>query len=116
MKHILIALAFVGVLFISSNVSAATCGQDAPCSNGNPGAVTMQWGYSGDLTPKVPAGGSTIDAAGHREACPFWFTAGCYDITKTEYYRAQQIATAKSLKVLGFTLTGRWLYWGQFVK
>jgi hypothetical protein len=60
------------------------------CGNGNPAAISMPWGLTGGETPIVKPGTSFKDERGVSFECPWWFPAGCYDITKTQYYRIQR--------------------------
>lgn len=56
--------------------------------NGNPGLIMNAWGLTGDQTPKFAPGASVDDGYGHTLTCPWWFPpAGCFDITKTAFYR-----------------------------
>lgn len=120
MKKILFALAFAIVFAgsASTTFAATDCSVD-PCGNGDPMAVGMPWGLTGHQTPVVKPGATITDEAGYVDTCPFWYPAGCFDLTKTEYYRKAQIETARQLLALGYSKTNlpfQWKYWGQFVR
>lgn len=53
---------------------------------GNPALISMPWGLTGGETPTFPSGGSITDLWGKVFLCPWWFPAGCYDITRTAWY------------------------------
>lgn len=121
MKNILI----IAVLFSSLAIlggaapteAATTCTILNPCpSNGDPMKIGMQWGLTGEQTPQVKAGVFVIDEAGNADQCPSWYgRMGCFDITRTQYYRDSMIETARQLKELGFVPTA-YTYWLQFVR
>lgn len=82
----LLAVAFVGgpTVALAADCSLGQCG------NGNPAAISMPWGLTGGETPIVKSGTTFKDERGVSFECPWWFPAGCYDITKTQYYRMQR--------------------------
>lgn len=56
--------------------------------NGSPALISTPWGLLSGETPTFAPGMSIQDGYGHTLTCPWWFPfTGCYDITKTAYYR-----------------------------
>jgi len=90
MKNAIFALAFAVVLFGGASVASAAVDCNITpeqCNgNGNPGLISMPWGLTGDQTPQVAAGTSFSDGRGHTFVCPWFFPAGCYDVTRTAWY------------------------------
>lgn len=103
MKKILFAFAFVviGVGFASS-ANAADCSV-VVCGNGNPALIGMPWGLTGGETPTVASGTTIVDEMGVEDVCPSWYPSGCYDITKTSYYREQMLELGRILKAAGWS-------------
>lgn len=98
MKKLLAVLPLLAVAFLVApslaSADVVQCGQVDPatnlvrdCGNGNPGLIGMPWGLTGDQTPKFTSGTSVPDGYGHVLSCPWFFPAGCYDISKTQYFR-----------------------------
>lgn len=65
-------------------------------------AMTQSWGLTGYQTPVVVAGAVTVDEAGNSTTCPWFYPQGCFNLSKTDYYRKQMIDTAKQHKALGW--------------
>ncbi len=109
-----VAFMFVGVGSVSANTEACTTdahpagtsfgGIDYVACNGggDPMKVTMVWGLIGYDTPQVKGGVTVTDETGIQDTCPSWFARGCFDLTRTEYYRNQMRATEKDLQAKGW--------------
>lgn len=74
---------------IAASAAVDCTANPGACSGGTiPTLLTMPWGLTGGETPTIAPGTSITDGYGHTFTCPWWFPpAGCYDITKTAYYR-----------------------------
>lgn len=115
MKKTLLMLAvLIGVTFSGATAYASTTTD--PVGNGDPMQIGMPWGLTGWETPRVPAGAIVIDEAGNADKCPDWFRMGCFDITRTQYYRDAMIETVRQIREYGFAVPTQWLYWTQFLK
>jgi len=71
------------------------------CSNGNPMEVYQPWGLIGLQTPTVKSGATFTDEAGNSDLCPAWYPSGCFDLTRTDYYRNEMKITTQSLNKIG---------------
>lgn len=121
MKKI-ISFTFAIVFFAVAGVSNAdTCGADPlpPCvSNGNPLQVMQAWGLTGANTKIVLPGTTIVDDGGLSVFCnPRVDVQGCSDLTGLDYYKNQQIATAKKLIETGrISQFPIFQFWVKFVK
>lgn len=72
--------------------------------------MTQAWGLLGYETPAVKSGVDVVDEGGVKDTCYSWYPQGCFDLTKTDYYRNQMIEIARQHKVLGWYVT-QFAYW-----
>lgn len=124
---IIIAFGFVGsasaqLVGSSSNVtniatSTATTSTPViittskPLGNGDPLAVTQAWGLTGYQTPKTAPGTIVTDEGGIQDTCPAWYGwGGCFDLTRTDYYRNQMRELGRQLRAQGVR-GGIFTYW-----
>ncbi|MFN3658153.1 MAG: hypothetical protein ACK4UO_12930 [Pseudolabrys sp.] len=63
---------------------------DTQDGGGNPALLTMPWGLTGGETPTFASGTSITDPWGKVFTCPWFFPAGCYNITHTAWYAAHR--------------------------
>lgn len=94
-----VAVTFGTLLPVAVSADTVDCQvtpSDISCSRGGgiPTLITMPWGLTGGETPIIAPGVSVTDPWGRILTCPQWFPpAGCYDITKTAYYRTTVLGT-----------------------
>lgn len=89
--------------------------------NGDPMKVGMPWGLTGEQTPVVKAGAKITDEAGTIDTCPAFFTQGCFNIVKTNYYHESRLNVAKDLvknygKATAIRVFPSFAYWVNLVK
>lgn len=87
---VVVALGFMVPVAAFGLVDCSVTPTDPTCvaGNGSPLTISMPWGLTGGETPTFAPGTSVKDAYGNTVTCPWWFPpTGCYDITKTAYYR-----------------------------
>jgi len=79
-------------------------------SNGNPQLVSQVWGLNGLSTPVVSKGSVISDEAGFKTICIE--IQGCFDLTKTSWYRNSMKSLAQTLKTNGFIVQfPQFAYW-----
>ncbi len=130
MKKMSIAVSvFVLAFFFASNTHAALEGSSSsvadpqvvvsnpvptpkpPVGNGDPLAVTQVWGLTGHQTPHIQSGATIVDEGGIVDTCPAWYgMMGCFDLSRTDYYRNQMKELGRQLRALGVT-GGVFSYW-----
>lgn len=121
MKKFIILFSLVAI-FGFSHVSFADtrCGDPAlsdanttftTCGGGSPSLITNEWSSA----PIVSPGSIMTDESGIVISCPFWFSAGCYDLTKTTWYRNRMISLGSQLKSMGQS-GGVFGYWINLAK
>ena len=71
------------------------------CDSGNPYLVMNAWGLTGNETPFVRIGEKITDEHGFSVTCDKASIGGCYDLTKTDYYRNQMFNLAKQIIATG---------------
>ena len=101
---IVFVLALLAVI-APTGVNALDCSSPltAGCGGGgNPQMLSMQWGLTGGQTPIVKGGSVITDEKGYTFDCPAWI-GQCYDLTQTDWYKAQMRALAQ----MGFYLNWR---------
>lgn len=91
----------------ATNSNAAGTSSDGvdyiACGGGDPMKVTMPWGTTGYDTAQMKSGVTVTDEGGVPSTCPEWFgQRGCFDLTKTEYYRSRMRALVADLTTKGF--------------
>lgn len=86
--------------------------------NGDPMLVVNAWGLNGYQTPIIAVGAVIADEGGITTTCPSWYPKfGCFDLTRTEYYRNQMRETARQISQLGVANQfGQMSYWLNQVK
>ena len=111
-------MAFVFGLALTGGTAYASTATTTPIGNGDHMLVTNVWGLTGYETPKVSVGATVIDEAGNADVCPAWYPKhmGCFDITRTDYYRNAMIETVRQIQSYGFAVPQQWVYWLQFVR
>lgn len=92
-----------------------------PDGNGDPMKVGMPWGLTGEQTPVVKSGSKITDEAGTVDTCPAFFTQGCFNIVKTNYYHESRLNVAKDLvknygKATALRAFPSFAYWVNLVK
>lgn len=89
---------------LNYNPEATIAAQCQFSGNGDPMAVVQPWGKNGHSTPVITAGTIVNDGYGISAICPKWQPAGCFDLTKTDWYRTQMITLARQLLANGFSV------------
>lgn len=84
---------------------------------GIPSLLTMPWGLTGGETPTITPGTAVEDEYGVPLSCPAWFPpTGCYDNTRTEYYRNNMRILARQLLASGAMDFGIYTGWVNSIK
>lgn len=116
MKKFIVLIGVIGILGMASPALASneceTTGHPAGtsslgidyigCGGGDPMNQGMPWGSTGYNTPQIKAGVTVTDEAGITDTCPTWYRAGCFDLSKTDYYRTQMRTIARNLQSSGW--------------
>lgn len=100
MKYLIITFAlFVGLTASASHIPGHIDG------NGNPKDIVQVWGLNGHQTKTMLYGETVVDMGGVSHYCHLW--SGCSDITGTDYFIENQLASARRL----VAKYGKWADW-----